>query len=233
MSRTIGRNGIRMNSRLEDAHHRHHEDVRVVGARRERLRPGTRTCTARARPARVAAGLVHHAPLLAEQVLGVRAVREQAAVGQEQQRLGVVGLEELARWSGARRRARRSAPARAASSSSAPPARSSPARHAPRPSRRGCFALPSAFVYARRPRRLLLGRRRRVGARSRCAQPGLAGDAAQRRDHVVHGGVDRVADAEPLLQVDEPLELAVAVVVVRRAVGRGAARAVELADARS
>ena len=43
----------------------------------------------------VAPGLVHHPPLGAEQVLGLRAVREHAAVGHEQQRLGVVGLVEL------------------------------------------------------------------------------------------------------------------------------------------
>ena len=43
----------------------------------------------------VAAGLVHHAPLGAEQVLLLGAVCEHAAVGHEQQRLGVVGLEEL------------------------------------------------------------------------------------------------------------------------------------------
>ncbi len=45
--------------------------------------------------ARVAAGLVHHAPLVAQQVLLFGAFCEQAAVGHEQQRLGVVGLEEL------------------------------------------------------------------------------------------------------------------------------------------
>src|SRR5439155_17000887 len=44
---------------------------------------------------RVAAGLVHDSPLLAQQALFFGARFQQATVGHEQQRLGVVGLEEL------------------------------------------------------------------------------------------------------------------------------------------
>ena len=46
--------------------------------------------------ARVAAGLVHHAPLVAGQVLGGRQAVVVVAVGEEQQRLGEVGAVELA-----------------------------------------------------------------------------------------------------------------------------------------
>src|SRR6266536_1897584 len=43
----------------------------------------------------VAPRLVHHAPLAAEQVLGLRSIGELRAIRKEQQRLGVVGLVEL------------------------------------------------------------------------------------------------------------------------------------------
>ena len=75
--------------------------------------------------ARVAAGLVHHSPLGAEQVLAFGAFLEVAAAGEEEQRLGVVGLvEAVVRRRAGRRRGRRSGRGRAAPTSSARPGRS-------------------------------------------------------------------------------------------------------------
>ena len=94
----------------------------------------------------VAAGLVHHAPLVAEQVVLLRRASEQPAVGHEQQRLGVVGLVELV----ARQQAPSSPPLcarRAASPSSPAPGRS----RLPATVQRAvgaAVALSSAFAYA-------------------------------------------------------------------------------------
>src|SRR6202042_168650 len=60
-------------------------------------------------------------------------------------------------------------------------------------------------------------------------QRGVVGDGLQRVDHVVVGRVDRVTHAEPALRVQEQEVLDTPrFVVVRRTVGRGAARAVQL-----
>src|SRR6266480_6455361 len=78
----------------EDAHHQHHEDIRVFGGLKwfDLIPDGVEP---QPRLARVAARLVHHSPLVAEQMLGFGAFCEQPAVAHEQQRLRVVGLEEL------------------------------------------------------------------------------------------------------------------------------------------
>ena len=52
--------------------------------------PGTTRCRATATPGRGSSRLVHHAPLVARQVLGVGLVGEVGAVGEEEQGLGVV-----------------------------------------------------------------------------------------------------------------------------------------------
>ena len=75
-------------------------------------------------------------------------------------------------------------------------------------------------------------RRRRLVGLDRGAQPGLVGNAQQRVDDEVVGRVDRMADTEPLREVDGPDVLAVGVVVVGRPVAGRSARAVELAHRR-
>ena len=74
--------------------------------------------------ARVVPGLVHHSPLVTGKVLVLAEVGEVSPVGDEQERLGVVGPVELAGADAGRRPGRRSGPSRSASPSSVPPDRS-------------------------------------------------------------------------------------------------------------
>ena len=127
----------------------------------------------------IVAGLVHHPPLAAEQVLLRREALEVAAVGEEEQRLREVRLVEAVGRDRARRRGRRCAPSRAAPPSSPAPARRSRgttgARLPTAPRRAPCRTRPSSLLRARRAR--LVRGQRGLRAEDRSAPGSRAGRA--------------------------------------------------------